>query len=162
MDYLGSPWRYKYIAEHAKAERCIFCDYPNRGDDHEALIVYRTQFSFVILNRYPYTSGHVMVVPYNHVGSLEQLPEQAAADLFRLTVAAEKLLRQVYRAPGFNIGMNIGAVAGAGVAGHVHMHVVPRWPGDSNFMTTIGETRVLPEDLQDTYAKLAAAFGGVK
>jgi ATP adenylyltransferase len=158
MDRLWSPWRYRYISGEAPANGCIFCVKPAANDDREHLIVHRGEHNFVILNLYPYTSGHLMVAPFAHIPTLEEAPEPVAAELMALTRRAERLLRQTYRAPGFNIGMNIGSSAGAGVAGHIHMHVLPRWPGDANFMTVVGETRVLPEDLGETWNKLTQAF----
>ena len=158
MDRLWSPWRYRYVSAATGEEACIFCEKPKAGDDRAGLIVHRGEHSFVLLNLYPYTSGHLMVAPYAHVATLEDADAAAATEMMLLTRRAQSLLRAVYRAPGFNIGMNIGACAGAGVAGHIHMHVLPRWPADSNFMTTVAETRVLPEDLGTTYERLAAAF----
>jgi ATP adenylyltransferase len=159
MDRLWSPWRYRYISTAAPSDACIFCHKPAAGDDRENLIVYRGERCFVLLNLYPYTSGHLMVAPYAHVATLEEADEATATEIMLLTRRAQRHLREEYRAPGFNLGMNIGAVAGAGVAGHIHMHVLPRWTGDANFMTTVGETRVLPEDLSDTWEKLNRAFG---
>lgn len=158
MDYLWSPWRYSYINRKEEKQACIFCGLGPREADAERLIVHRTELCFVVLNRYPYNSGHIMVVPYAHLGSLEEADAAVTTEIMRLTREAQRHLRGIYRPPGFNIGMNIGACAGAGVAGHIHMHVLPRWPGDANFMTTIGETRILPEELQITYQKLAEAF----
>ena len=156
MDYLWSPWRYAYVTKSEPSVACIFCDY--RRPDPENLIVHRGSHCFAMLNLYPYTSGHLMIAPYVHVASLEEADEEATRELMQLTRTAQRHLRTIYQAPGYNIGMNIGAVAGAGVAGHIHMHVLPRWPNDVNFMTSIAETRVLPEDLQTTFAKLSAAF----
>lgn len=126
--------------------------------DEEWLIVYRGEHNFVVLNRFPYTSGHLMVVPYRHVPDLSGLDEPAAFELMAMTRAAEGHLRAVYRPDGLNLGMNIGESAGAGIAGHIHMHVLPRWAGDANFMTTVGQTRVLPEDLNVTWRRLKEAF----
>lgn len=158
MDRLWSPWRYRYISTAGASDECIFCSKPAENRDAENLIVYRAERNFIILNLFPYTSGHLMVAPYQHLGNLEEAPAETLAEMMQLTRAAETCLRQVYRAPGFNIGMNIGSCAGAGIAGHIHMHVLPRWSGDANFMTTVGETRVLPEDLTTTYERLRAAF----
>jgi ATP adenylyltransferase len=159
MDRLWSPWRYRYVSTATEDDRCIFCHKPE-GDDRENLIVYRGELCFVLLNLYPYTSGHLMVAPYAHIATLAEAEEATAAEVMSLTRRAQACLAGTYRAPGFNIGMNIGSCAGAGVAGHIHMHVLPRWPGDANFMTTVGETRVLPEDLETTRQRLAAAFTG--
>lgn len=124
------------------------------------MIVHRAERNFVLLNLFPYNSGHLMIAPFAHIATLEECPSEAAAELFELTRQCEAILRREYRAQGVNIGMNIGAVAGAGVAGHIHMHVVPRWSGDANFMSVTGETRVLPEDLHTTWVRMRAAFAG--
>lgn len=158
MDRLWSPWRYRYVSTAAADERCIFCVKQAEGRERENLVLFRGDFNFVLLNLYPYTSGHLMIAPYAHVGTLEEAEENVAAELMLLSRRAQRHLREVYKAPGFNIGMNIGSCAGAGVAGHIHMHVLPRWPGDANFMTTVGETRVIPEDLQTAWEKLSEAF----
>lgn len=129
------------------------------NQDEEFLIVHRGEHNFVVLNRFPYTSGHLMVVPYRHVPDLSGLDEAAASELMALTRQSERHLRAVYRPDGLNLGMNIGESAGAGIAGHIHMHVLPRWTGDANFMTTIGRTRVLPEELTVTLRRLKEAFG---
>lgn len=164
MDYLWTPWRYAYIATAAKKDGksgdCIFCDLPKLADE-EAKIVYRGLHCFIILNSFPYTSGHVMVVPFAHLDELQKLPEAAAQEMMALSQKMESVLRQVYSPDGINLGMNLGRAAGAGVAGHVHMHVVPRWVGDTNFMTVTGESRMLPETLEETYKKLSAAFRGL-
>ncbi len=126
----------------------------------ENLVVHRAESNFVILNRFPYTNGHVMVVPYNHIGFLEQMPDETLVEMIRLARLAEHHIRGIYRPDGLNLGMNLGRSAGAGIADHVHMHVLPRWTGDTNFMTVTGETRVLPEDLPATWEKLSRAFAG--
>jgi ATP adenylyltransferase len=137
----------------------VFCNAAQSGDDRGNLIVHRAERNFVILNRFPYTNGHVMVVPYEHIGFLEQMPDETLVEMIRLARLAEHHLRKIYRPDGLNLGMNLGRSAGAGIADHVHMHVLPRWTGDTNFMTVTGETRVLPEDLPATWEKLTAAFG---
>ena len=158
MDFLWTPWRYQYIVKTGDAGECVFCAAGRCPDDRAALVVYRGISNFVIVNRYPYTSGHVMVVPYQHVASLLDLPEDAMTEMTRLARECERHLRAVYRPEGLNLGINLGKSAGAGIAGHIHMHILPRWTGDTNFMTAIGETRVLPEDLEVTWARLRAAF----
>ncbi len=158
MDYLWSPWRYLYITSADKALSCVFCDIERNGDDRQALIVHRGEHNFVVLNAFPYTSGHSMVVPYAHLDRLHSLPEAAAAEMMFLTQRLERILIEQYHPDGVNLGMNIGKAAGAGVAGHIHMHVLPRWVADANFMTVVGETRVLPELLETTYERLHAAF----
>lgn len=162
MDYLWTPWRYAYITNVAKnetADACIFCALPKLPDP-EAKIVHRGEHCFIILNSFPYTSGHLMIVPFAHLDELSKLPEPAAAEMMSLSQRMERVLRQVYSPDGINLGMNIGRAAGAGVAGHVHMHVLPRWVGDTNFMTVTGETRVLPESLEQTYERIRAAMDG--
>jgi ATP adenylyltransferase len=158
MDRLWSPWRYRYVSAAGPAESCIFCAKPQEDNDEGNLIVHRGKHTFVLLNLYPYTSGHLMVAPYAHIATLEDAGEEVAVEMMLQTRNAQRILRSVYHAPGFNVGMNIGSCAGAGIADHIHMHVLPRWPSDANFMTTIGETRVLPEDLNETYRKLSAAY----
>jgi len=160
MDYLWTPWRYAYITTAAKNENpaeCIFCELP-KLPDREAKIIYRGQYCYIILNSFPYTSGHVMVVPFAHLAELNALPQTASIELMELSQKMETVLRQVYSPDGINLGMNIGRAAGAGVAGHVHMHVLPRWVGDTNFMTVTGESRVLPEALEVTYERIQSAI----
>lgn len=165
MDHLWSPWRYHYLTNARTAQDCIFCNMAappeDANSDERNLIVHRGAHNFVVLNRFPYTSGHLMVVPFAHVAQLNAIDEATASELMQLTRAAEGHLRNIYRPDGLNIGMNIGESAGAGIAGHIHMHVLPRWLGDSNFMTTIGETRILPEDLGVTWQRLHGAFATV-
>jgi ATP adenylyltransferase len=157
MDYIFTPWRYAYISNAGKISGCVFCEVVKR-DDRDALIVHRGQHCFVILNAFPYTSGHVMIVPYAHVDQLQNLPANAAAEMMSLSQRMEGVLREAYKPDGINLGMNIGAAAGAGIAGHIHMHALPRWIADSNFVTVVGETRILPEDLQATWEKLRKYF----
>ena len=161
MDYIWTPWRYQYMKEAASGNQpeCIFCDAVARKNDAETLIVHRAQKTFVILNRFPYTSGHVMIVPYAHVAELNLCEVGTLNEMMRLTQRVETALRANYQPDGMNLGMNLGRAAGAGVVGHLHLHVLPRWIGDSNFMTVTGETRVHPEDLQTTYGRLSKALG---
>ncbi len=147
---------------HEHKDGCIFCDALERQDGEENLIAYRGKRAFVILNRYPYTSGHLMVVPTDHKPSMEMLDVETCNEIMVLLNASIKVLRAVYRPEGFNIGTNIGDVAGAGVASHVHFHVVPRWAGDTNFITTTGMVRVLPEELCQTYARIRSAWAELK
>jgi ATP adenylyltransferase len=158
MDYLWTPWRYPYIAGGAKDDRCIFCDAAEAHKDAQSLIVLRAKRNFVILNRYPYTSGHVMVVPYAHQATLAASEPETLAEMMELARRLEQALESLYRPNGYNVGINIGRAAGAGVAGHLHLHVLPRWVGDTNFMTTVGETRVQPEELTTTYERLRGAL----
>ena len=154
MDYLWTPWRYAYVSSTEKAAGCVFCDAPKEKDDAMALIVHRAEHCFVILNAYPYTPGHVMIVPYQHLDELRKLPSQAAQEMMALSQRMETVLRELYRPDGINLGMNIGKAAGAGIAGHIHMHVLPRWVADANFVSVIGETRVLPETLEVTWGRM--------
>jgi ATP adenylyltransferase len=158
MDYLWTPWRYTYVVNAGKAPSCIFCALQREDDDRKALIVHRAEYNFIILNAYPYTSGHSMIVPYQHIDQLHNLPPAAATEMMELVQRLETVLYEVYQPDGVNLGMNVGKAAGAGVAGHIHMHVLPRWVADSNFMTVIGEARVLPELLDETYRRLKAKF----
>ena len=156
MDYIWTPWRYQYMAQvlAGKQPECIFCDAVARKDDAETLIVHRGEKSFVILNRFPYTSGHVMIAPYAHVAELNLCEPGALDEMMQLAQRVETALRSNYKPDGMNLGMNLGRAAGAGVLGHLHLHVLPRWIGDSNFMTVTGETRVHPEELKTTYERL--------
>jgi ATP adenylyltransferase len=153
MDHLWSPWRMKYMEQDNQKIECIFCDAVRSNNDEEKLLVYRGKWSFVMLNRYPYTSGHVMVVPVLHKALFEDLDELTQLELMQLITQSTQVIRKVYQPDGFNIGANIGNGSGAGVVGHLHFHVVPRWSGDSNFMSTISSTRVIPEDLSQTLKK---------
>ncbi len=159
MDYLWTPWRYRYMAEAAGQQTgCIFCAALEKKDDAETLIVFRGIRNFILLNRYPYTSGHVMIVPYAHIPDLKDCDAETLAEMMLLAQRAEGALAAAYKPDGFNLGMNLGRAAGAGVTGHVHLHVLPRWIGDANFMSVVGETRVEPEDLPTTYDKLRKAL----
>lgn len=151
-----------YIMNHEHKSGCIFCDALERQDGVENLIAFRGKSAFVILNRYPYTSGHLMVVPFDHKPSMEMLAIDTCNEIMVLLNASIKVLRMVYKPEGFNIGTNIGDVAGAGVASHVHFHVVPRWAGDTNFITTTGMVRVIPEELDQTYTRISAAWSEMK
>ncbi len=158
MDRLWTPWRYSYIQKASPHGGCIFCEKAGAHRDEENLIVFRGERNFVILNAFPYTNGHVMIAPYEHVATLEAADAGTLAEMMRLTQTLEAKLRALYGPDGVNLGMNIGECAGAGVAGHIHMHVLPRWCGDANFMSVVGETRVLPEDLRTTYERLSKAL----
>lgn len=160
MDYLFTPWRYAYIKDAGKEPGCIFCDKIAKAEDEKAFVVHRAEHCFICLNAFPYTNGHVMIVPYEHVDELRKLSDAAAAEMMRLSQRMETILRELYRPDGINLGMNIGAAAGAGVASHIHMHALPRWTADSNFMTTVGETRVLPESLEITWKRMREKFAG--
>lgn len=158
MDYLWTPWRFAYITGADKAAGCVFCELLKSDDDQKALIVYRGQHNFITLNAFPYTSGHAMIVPYEHLDRLHKLPPTVSDEMMQLSQRLEAALLEIYKPDGVNLGMNIGKAAGAGVAGHVHMHVLPRWVADSNFMSVVGETRVLPESLSTTYERLKQKF----
>jgi ATP adenylyltransferase len=158
MKHIWSPWRMEYIENHNKEEGCVFCNALSKTDSAENLIAFRGESAFVILNRYPYTSGHLMVIPYVHKPNLEELDSPTRAEMMELTTHCTTTLKNLYKPHGFNIGMNIGEAAGAGVLGHVHIHIVPRWKGDTNFMSTVGETRVLPEELETTYQRVKNEF----
>jgi len=158
MDYLWTPWRYRWVSDAGKDERCVFCDAIDAKDDAATLIVERGEKNFIILNRFPYTSGHLMIVPYAHVPDLVSADAETLAEMMRIAQRAQKALEKTYRPEGFNLGVNLGRAAGAGITGHLHMHVLPRWVGDANFMTVTGETRVEPEELSTTYMRLRAAL----
>jgi ATP adenylyltransferase len=154
MEHLFTPWRYAFITSADKMEGCLFCNKLAEGDDRRALIVHRAEHCFIILNAFPYTNGHVMVVPYAHTDELQKLSAEAAQQIMSLSQRMEGVLRRLYHPDGVNLGMNIGKAAGAGVAGHIHMHVLPRWVADANFMSVIAETRLLPEALETTYDRI--------
>ncbi len=164
MDLLWSPWRYDYITgdvskDNGESVGCVFCTIlRSSADDKEKFILYRAEHNFVILNVYPYITGHLMVVPFEHLANLDDLSTSASNEMTDLTKRSQGILREVYRPEGFNIGINIGKAAGAGVAGHLHQHILPRWTGDPNFMTSIGQTRTIPEDLNVTFEKLVSRF----
>lgn len=157
MDVLWSPWRYDYItgSGSSKTTGCVFCDIlKSSASDEEKFILKRAEFNFVILNIYPYTTGHLMVVPYQHIADLDEADKQITDEMMDLLKRSQAAIDKAYHPDGINLGMNLGKAAGAGVEGHFHMHVLPRWVGDVNFMTAIGQTRTLPETLQTTYEKL--------
>ncbi|MBA4398846.1 MAG: HIT family hydrolase [Anaerolinea sp.] len=161
MEHLWSPWRMEYIMRNEPTSGCIFCQALQQQDSPANLIVSRGKTAFVILNRYPYTSGHIMVASYAHRPSLDLLDAETRGEMMELVSRGLQVLRAVYKPEGFNVGVNIGAAAGAGVADHVHIHVVPRWAGDTNFMSTLAGARVLPEALEDTYRRLCEAWEAV-
>jgi ATP adenylyltransferase len=158
VETLWSPWRHEYInatGSENPSFPCFFCAAKKDPvEDERNLVVHRGAENFVILNRYPYISGHLMIAPYGHIGSLAEAAKAITDEMMDLAKRSERALREVYKPEGLNVGMNLGRVAGAGVAHHIHLHVLPRWGGDTNFMTTVADTRVLPEDLTTTYRKL--------
>lgn len=156
MKILWAPWRIKYIL--GKKEGCIFCDKVKENKDRENYILLRGKNAFVMLNTFPYSNGHLMVAPYKHVPDLEGLEKDVLAELMGLVKICTQILKKTLNPEGFNIGANLGKVAGAGVEGHIHIHIVPRWEGDSSFISTVGETKIIPESLDDTYRKLLSAL----
>jgi ATP adenylyltransferase len=157
---IWAPWRLAYVKDASKdaEEGCIFCAKPGEENDRENLIVHRGDRCFVILNLYPYTNGHLMVAPYEHVGGIQALPVETTAEMMALAQRAIEVLEDQYEPHGFNVGFNQGRVAGAGVEHHIHMHVVPRWGGDTNFMPVLADTRVMPQTLEQTYDALHDRF----
>ncbi|HLI03535.1 MAG TPA: HIT domain-containing protein [Terracidiphilus sp.] len=185
MDHFWTPWRYAYVTSADAATRpgvpgvleswpgnlgCVFCNliaavdyaiengmHPDKAESAGGVVL-RGRQNFVCLNAFPYTSGHVMIVPYAHLDRLAAVPAEAAQEMMELARRTERALQNAYNPQGFNFGLNVGHAAGAGVAGHIHLHAMPRWVGDTNFMTTVAETRVLPEDLETTWSRLRRAF----
>ncbi len=163
MERLWSPWRHAYIAasgsDMSPPAICIFCAaQKNPADDENNFVLHRGANNFVILNLYPYITGHLMIAPFAHVGELDSAPKEVTDEMMDLAKHCETALRDAYHPDGFNLGMNLGRAGGAGIADHIHLHIMPRWAGDTNFMTTVGETRVLPEDLSTTYQKVREKF----
>jgi ATP adenylyltransferase len=158
MNHIWSPWRMEYIENSTKVDGCVFCLAQELEESAQNLVAYRGKHAYVILNRYPYTSGHLMVVPFDHKPNLEELDAQTRAEMMELSSRCMTVLRKIYHPEAFNMGANIGEAAGAGVKHHVHIHIVPRWAGDTNFMSTVGNTRVLPEALERTYERVRHAF----
>ncbi len=164
MKQLWAPWRMEYL-QASGSEECVFClaDKPEKDkgplrEDENRLLLYRGGLSFVMMNRYPYTNGHLLVAPYRHVADPAMLSDDEALEMHRLAVACQAVLRQAFAAEGFNLGMNVGEAAGAGIAQHIHLHIVPRWCGDCNFMPVFADVRVLPEHLEATYRRLSELF----
>ncbi len=160
MDYLWAPWRIEYIkiAKEEAAQGCILCGKPAEKDDRKNLILYRGEHGFIIMNAYPYNSGHLMVAPYSHTTNLEELKEEERNELFSLVSRSIAVLKQAFNAEGFNVGMNLGRIAGAGIDSHIHTHVVPRWSGDTNFMPVTGDIKVVSQAILETYDQLAGKF----
>ena len=157
---IWAPWRLEYVKDASKdsGDECIFCAKPEGDDDEASLIVHRADRCFVILNLYPYTNGHLMVAPYEHVGRIQDIPAETTAEMMALAQRAITVLQGKYEPHGFNVGFNQGRVAGAGVEHHIHMHVVPRWGGDTNFMPVLADTRVMPQTLEQSYEALQGEF----
>jgi len=158
-EVLFAPWRYEYLVAE-KSSGCIFCEAASSSDEDGSLVVYRGKKVFVLLNRYPYTNGHLMVAPYDHTSRLSDSPDETLTELVRTVARGERILGENYRTDGLNVGLNLGSAAGAGVLDHYHVHIVPRWIGDTNFMTVAGHVRVVPEDLAVTRRRLAPLFAG--
>jgi len=154
METIFAPWRMEYI-KGKKTDECVFCKCLVRCDEH---IIYEDKYSFVMMNRYPYISGHLMIIPRRHTGEYSDLLQEERKEIFDLVEIALKALRETMNPAGFNVGMNLGKAAGAGIAEHLHLHVIPRWEGDTNFMSVIGNVRIIPEDVATTAAKLAPLF----
>jgi ATP adenylyltransferase len=159
-DRIWAPWRIEYI-KGEKTNECIFCSKPAAGDDRSSLIVHRGERCFVMLNAFPYTNGHVMVAPYAHTARLDELDTPTAAEMMELAQRSVRAIDRSYGPEGYNVGANLGAVAGAGIEDHVHLHVVPRWKGDTNFMPVLADVRVLPQRLDDSWEDLHAAFSAL-
>jgi ATP adenylyltransferase len=157
---IWAPWRLEYVKDASKdiEEECIFCAKPKAGDDEASLIVHRGERCFVILNKFPYTNGHLMVAPFEHLATLPELDPETVAEMMELAQRTMKILEGTYSPHGYNVGFNQGRVAGAGVEHHIHMHVVPRWGGDTNFMPVLADTRVMPQSLEQSYEVLHSAF----
>ena len=155
MEYLWAPWRIEYI-QRAPESGCILCQKPKENNDEANLILYRSQHNFIILNAFPYNPGHLMVVPYRHIANLQDLTDKEAKEHFDIVKKGLGLLKEVMKPDGFNIGLNVGKVAGGGIAGHIHTHIVPRWEGDTNFMPVLSDTKVISEALISTYKRLRA------
>jgi ATP adenylyltransferase len=155
---IWAPWRLRYVKNARKSDDCIFCGKPTEGADRETLIVHRGERCFVILNLFPYTNGHLMVAPFAHLGRFQEIEPEVTAEIVALAQRAMGVLEEVYEPEGFNVGLNQGRVAGAGVEGHIHLHVVPRWAGDNNYMPVIAETRVMPQSLEESYDALLEGF----
>jgi ATP adenylyltransferase len=155
---IWAPWRLRYVTDATKSDECVFCAKPTAGEDRENLIVHRGDTCFVILNLFPYTNGHLMVAPFEHVGRLQDLDPGTTAEMMDLAQQAMRRIEEVYGPEGFNVGVNQGRVAGAGVEGHIHLHVVPRWAGDTNYMPVLADTRVMPQSLEDSYGALEGGF----
>lgn len=160
MDHLWTPWRFTYITELSKTGPCVFCALAaeDPSKDRERLVLARGERSFVVLNLYPYTSGHMLILPFAHVSDLPQVDPETISEMMSFAKSAQAALQTEYHPEGFNVGLNLGKCAGAGLPDHLHIHFVPRWTGDSNFLSVVGQTRILPEELSTTYDKLVGHF----
>lgn len=158
MKVVWAPWRMEYVGSDQEREGCIFCPGHDRAQDEKKLILYRGEWSIVLMNRFPYSNGHLLVAPLRHISSFDALSQDEKLDLLNMVERSLSALKEVMDPAGFNIGMNLGKVAGAGVEDHMHFHVVPRWSGDTNYMTVLGEVRIIPEHIRTTYEKLLPFF----
>jgi len=159
MDRLWAPWRMRYISTiDSRNEGCIFCTKPRESNDRDNLILLRGSHVFIIMNLYPYNNGHLMIVPYQHTSDILTLSPETAAELWEGVCLCKQVLTQAFKPDGFNVGMNLGRTAGAGIDQHVHMHIVPRWNGDTNFMPVVGETKVISQGIEETYDQLFPHF----
>ena len=161
MNRLWAPWRLQYVTKEQPPAGCIFCDKPQAGDDRASHIVHRGLSAFVLLNTYPYNNGHIMIAPFAHLSSLEDLPPATLHEMMDLAQQCIRAFKLSFRPEGFNLGFNLGAAAGAGIKDHLHLHLVPRWSGDTNFMPVVADTRVIPQSLDATYDQLSEALGRV-
>ncbi|MCF7887084.1 MAG: HIT domain-containing protein [Candidatus Omnitrophica bacterium] len=153
MDKLWAPWRIKYVSQK-KELGCLFCKIAKQKKDKKNYIVLRSEYCFVALNRFPYNNGHLLIAPYKHTAKLEQLNDEETLDIYKITIKMKKIIQKVLRPGGFNIGFNLGEIAGAGITGHIHLHLVPRWRGDTNFMPVLFKTKIISQSLDDLYDKL--------
>jgi ATP adenylyltransferase len=155
---IWAPWRLRYVKNATKSDECIFCTKPEQGDDRAMLIFHRSENCFAMLNLFPYTNGHLMIAPYAHIGGIQEIDSGVVAEMTALAQRGIRVLEGIYQPEGFNLGINQGRVAGAGVEGHIHLHVVPRWAGDNNFMPVVADTRVMPQSLEESYDALLGGF----
>ncbi len=162
MDRIWAPWRIEYILSDKKENGCVFCNAIADSNDDKRLVVYRGELAFVIMNKYPYNAGHVMVVPNRHVSNPVDLSDQEQLEMFQLLNRSLKAIRSALKPEGFNMGMNLSRTAGAGIDDHLHIHIVPRWNGDTNFMPVIADTKVISEAIEETFIKIKKAFGEVE
>ena len=160
MEHLWAPWRIEYVRLE-KMEGCIFCRFSQENNDEKNLILHRSKYGFIIMNNYPYNPGHVMVAPYRHVGSIEDLSDEEVMNMYHLVSLAVQAIKRAMRPQGFNIGINMGRVAGAGIEGHIHIHIVPRWNGDTNFMPVIGDTKVIVQGMKESYEELKKEISSI-
>lgn len=161
MNHLFAPWRMRYIKGESRTAddgSCLLCEIPREGVSRDRLVLYRGNLCYVVMNAFPYTSGHLMVVPLDHGAKMGDFPLPVLAEMTSLLRECERIIEEIYRPGGFNMGINVGSAAGAGIAGHLHAHILPRWDGDTNFLTTVAEARVVPEDLRESYDRLRPSF----